>query len=384
LWGLVLAGSFCVLYELSTHSDKYQWDLKVYYSAAVAPERGVDAYDPRAMSRQFGTSQRLPFIYPPMWLKAFSLLTSMEYTVLYQVWLLLKLTAFVGLIWLWKKYFVQNGLLVAFLLFVLLSFDASTLLDFKSGNIAVYEQLSLWLAFLMLVRGRTGVFCSLVVLMALIKLTPIVFLLFLFVPGVAQRWKHLGISVAVFGYVLLLNWVFWPQMSSRYVHNVFAIQERGVNFNYATLPFLRDLSDRLSPYISWAPEYLAYIAYVVVIVVIGVVTLVGFRKLKYAGRAIDRRQLIMLGCVLFAIVMPHMKGYSYMLLIVPSYVLMCEYLRLPGAIILWLLCLLPIGNFMAPWVSTGLVMSYYPLLLAYLMWGAYLYYLSQLKQKPTL
>ena len=60
--------------------------------------------------------------------------------------------------------------------FFTFAFGSAALVDFTAGNIAVFEQLVLWLAFAALLARRRWTFALLVVLAAQCKLTPVFFL----------------------------------------------------------------------------------------------------------------------------------------------------------------------------------------------------------------
>ena len=363
LLGLILAGAWAIRH-LSSDIATYQWDLKVYYHAATAADHGVDPYDKAAMTRKFGTSYSLPFIYPPVMLKVFRPLTWVGYETAYYFWLWLKLLAVGLLIWIWRRYIVPGCPYVWLLLFFGLAYDAAALLDFKAGNIAVFEQLFLWLAFWAFIKHRTALFCGIVVVLGLVKLSPIAFLALLLVPDVKRRWCYLGSSVVAFGSGIAANYLLWPKLFSGYLRNVLAIRESGIDYNHALLPFLRDLA---------LPEYVVIAVYGICAVgLIGVTILL----MKKAGKLIlwrDRRMAVLLTCVLYVMLAPHMKGYSYLIMIPPALVLMREYTSRWLGMSLGLLILLPIRNPLAPWEASGILAHYYPLLLAYLVWGAWMY-----------
>jgi hypothetical protein len=92
-------------------------------------------------------------------------------------------------------------------------------------------------------------------------------------------------------------------------------------------------------------------------------------------------------CLLYALIHPRMKDYMYLLLIVPSYYIIknTRYTRL--APFLFILFILSNQSLTLPIFSSvmSLVWSYYPLMIAYCVWGIYLYEIYKLaneSEKP--
>jgi len=360
--------------DISGNIQKYQWDLRVYYYAPVAATLGLDAYNPYVVNQNFGTSVRLPFVYPPLILKALQVLSVFDYETVYQIWLVLKLIALVALFWLWQRRFGADGPLALFLVFTLLAFDAAVYADFKAGNITVFEQLALWLAFLAFIRDRLTLFCVLIVVLAFIKLTPAVFLIVLLFDGSKHRWRYLGLSIAALVVLFLFNYLAWPEMFSSYLRNVMSISERASESNYATLSLLQDDADWFTGHGLSVPTLLPFVVYALIGLAVLIATFVAVKGGGWSRFRTDRRLQVLLISVLFALLMPRMKSYSYMLLIVPGYFLIRNYLPRRLAAGLFVILLLGFHNLGPVGESLGSVALYIPLFAAYLVWWLYLKY----------
>ena len=89
--------------------------------------------------------------------------------------------------------------------FFTFAFGSALLVDFTSGNIAVFEQFLLWLAFAALLARRPWMFALLVVLVAQFKLTPIFFLGLLLVIDERPQWKPFVGGTALFATLVGAN-----------------------------------------------------------------------------------------------------------------------------------------------------------------------------------
>jgi hypothetical protein len=108
---------------------------------------------------------------------------------------LLKVVALAFLIGLWRSTFLGGSANLLFFVLLLFAFNRALDLDITAGNITVFEQLVLWGGFAAYLRGRIGWFCSAVLLVAMFKVTPILFLVLLLLPrpgGEAPRRKNLA------------------------------------------------------------------------------------------------------------------------------------------------------------------------------------------------
>jgi hypothetical protein len=84
---------------------------------------------------------------------------------------------------------------------------------------------------------------------------------------------------------------------------------------------------------------------------------------------------VFLVCLLYALIHPRLKDYMFLLLIVPSYYIIKNTRHTKLAPFLFILFVLSCERLVLPIFSSimSLVRDYYPLMIAYCVWGIYLY-----------
>lgn len=299
--------------------NEYQWDFRTYYYAAKSLQSGLDPYSTEDLSSLSGSEIRLPYTYPPATLWLFSPFTFIPYEYSSRVWLLLKIVALIALVVIWKRVFLQESLEASLLVFSLVAFHAALYLDLASGNISVFEQLGIWLALLCLVRSRLTLFCILIVWVSFIKIAPIVFLSLPIVMKTRNAVKCAVISFVAFSALIAANYIAMPDLFGSFARTISSIDERGIS-NACTYAFIMDSADILEEKnLIHLPATVPLIAYFSLAIAILGVALARFR----AGFVRDQRPDIMASISLFALtyalIMPRLKSYSYVLLIPVGY-----------------------------------------------------------------
>ena len=297
-----------------------QWDFRTYYQAVHSLAAGGTPYGPihphSALTGEGG------FQYPPLTLFLFqwTLLFSLAGAKL--IWLGAKLAAVGMLAWIWRRDFerVNAGWLVA--LFIALGFNAAVLRDLVSGNISTFEQLGLWFAFGLLVRERPYAAATVLACVAQFKLLPIAFLALIPLVRPRDGWKSFVAGGAVFSGLLMLNLEWSATLTHQYL-SLFAndnlhMDERGI-INPSSLSLFRDVLD-LTSYAPGLPynRVSGTIAYGIYLGMLGLMVSWVWLNRRAALRQAEPRLLVYLGCALFAIGMPRMKDYSYILMLVPA------------------------------------------------------------------
>jgi hypothetical protein len=105
-------------------------------------------------------------------------------------------------------------------------------------------------------------------------------------------------------------------------------------------------------------------------------------KLKISNIKDKEKIILFLFCVVYALIVPRFKDYSYILLIVPTYYLI-QNINLPNpSIFILALVILPCVNDSLPasQIFFILIRIYYPLVVAYAVWILYLYKIHTLTQ----
>jgi len=354
------------LFHIATHRARYQWDFRTYYYGSSAYQAGLDPYRLRSLSQVAGREIGFPFVYPPFALILFAPMTALETPVAYILFLVLKVAAFMGLLVVWRKGFLPEGLPPLFLAFLVFGFGGALMADFTAGNVAVFEQLTLWVGFLGLVRRRPGVFCAGVIAASLLKLLPIVFLFLLLLAGTRRNTRWFFAGVAAFAVYLALNATLWPYFMSRFLHGSMGLDSRGID-GPSTLALIRDVGDFLAGRgIPLQPEWLNTLYLLIALGIVGITA-----RAISRGRNESLQSLIYLACLAFAVAAPRMKDYAYVLVLLPAYaVLTAKTLRVDNAIALLLVSLSP--RLFLPYQSSAalsnIVWSYAPLLGAVFVW----------------
>ena len=366
--GLTLVASVALKYP------SYQWDLKTSYYAARVDMQGQDPYDRELLSQAAGAENINPYLYPPATLWLFGVLASFSYPTAYFLWLGLKLALLVLLILIWRRCFLQDETGWLVYLFLITAFGGAVYLDFKAGNISVLEQTLIWSGFYFLKEKRPGLFCVMILAASVFKGAPLIFLLLLPILRMERRWLYLagaGVGSIV---IFIVNYFPDPARFERFVTAVLAVDERGQSYNASILALIKDCFDfttRFGFSESWLP-ILAYVAYFVVIGVVLAVTIHSFRVGRDTGSRVEVIHAIYATCLVYALIMPRFKVYSFILLIpVAFYIIRHCYTR--GSFALQFILVSLSAHPPAPFQTflEGL-WWYYPLFVAYGLWLVWL------------
>ncbi|NIN04821.1 MAG: DUF2029 domain-containing protein, partial [Anaerolineae bacterium] len=239
--GLLLLAVLGLFVDLWIHFDTYQRDLRTYYYAGRAFAAGLDPYDLGVLSNLASTPLALPFLYPPAVLPLFRLLSSLEFSTAYYLFLGLKIAVLILLLGCWKKDFLPE-MGFAFLVFSLLAFNAAIYVDLRVGNISLVEQGLIWLSFSFLLRKRVLLYCLMILLAASFKLMPLLFLALLLLNEDKRRFIYLAGSLLLFLSVQALSFLLAPNLFRAFLNGLGGLDERGV-VNPSTMAMLRDLLD---------------------------------------------------------------------------------------------------------------------------------------------
>lgn len=301
--------------------DRYgQWDFHVFYAAAHALAEGTNPYV-RLHPRPNLSGDSI-YQFPPLTIYVFQWTTLLSLASAKLVWLGLKLVALSLLAWLWHKDFERLDAGWPIVLFIALGFNATLLRDITTGNISTFEQLGIWFAFSLLLRDRPYAAALLLACVAQFKLLPAAFLALIPMVRPQNGIKPFVVGCAVFLGLLTANQVFSPQLTHNYLslflEHYERMDERGVG-NPSSLALFRDTIDlsAYEPGLSYnrMAGTNAYIAYLVALALI-------LARAMWQRRAripkAEPRLLLYFGCALYALAMPRMKDYSYVLMLIPT------------------------------------------------------------------
>ncbi len=310
---------------------RLQWDFHTYYHAAAAHAAGLDPYDAANISKVSGKNWTPAFLYPPLTLPLFSLLRAMEYPDAARAWLVLKLVLVGGLVLIWQRDFARLSPPAVFAAYLCFGFGATFAWDLRAGNVSVIEQFLLWTAFAMLLRDLPWAFCALLLAASLFKLTFMAFLPLLLLFDQPRKRACLAVTLLAFAAYVLANHLVSPAMFAEYVRQAAGMDDLGSRYNSGMLAFIRDLYGGADAGTAAAATY----AVVVVALLVAVARRLGPVLPTLAA---DRPLAICLACSLYAVLMPRMKSYSYIILVLPAFLVVARSIR-PRLIALALLVL---------------------------------------------
>jgi hypothetical protein len=202
-FGLLLAYAGACVWFVATHDDQ-QWDFHSYHLSAQAYAKGINPYDTAAVAKASG-DPGFVYPYPPLTLKLFALLNGFETAAAARLFLLLKCVMLAALLLIWQNLFFDGQTDLVFWLLCLVGFNATIFLDIRAGNVSLFEQVGLWLAFYSYTRRNLFLFSALIVLVASFKLMPLFFLgLLIFAEG-RKKYAYLAGAVTAFGGIGWLN-----------------------------------------------------------------------------------------------------------------------------------------------------------------------------------
>lgn len=365
---LILVGSYSltILRDIALNSDKLQWDFRTYYYAVLAFKKGLDPYYLSSLGEVAGRSIGFPFAYPPYALVILGPMSFLSYEAAYQFYLVLKVIAFSGLIYLWSHFFLEEKVSPLFIAFCIFGFGGATIIDFNAGNISVVEQFFLWLGFIALLKKRPWVFALSIGFISLFKLLPFLFIFLVFAIRGKHRNRVFLITVIVFLGIQLISLLAFPDLSRSYFSVATQLDSRGIN-NPATLALFRDIRDLLILRGFNIPLILPTALFALTSLIVLVVT----THTIFQNRTIEPRVILLLSSMAFPLIVPRFKDYSYILLLLPSYYFVTRKLKNLNPI--WLIVLLVLSSrFFLPFGlsadATKLFWEYYPLLAVTALW----------------
>lgn len=320
----VLLAALCATLWLGVRINpgQHQGDLAAYYFAGKALQAGQDPYDIDVLSSLAHTPLSNGFVYPPITLPIFRLLANLPYAAVYRGFLLLKAGILLGMLALWLKAFVNHSPWV-FLGFVALSFNAAVYVDFRVGNIAIFEQALIWVGFYWLMRQRPLPFTLSILAASLFKVTPLAFLGLLLLTKQRSRIRHLLLGGGLFAGMNFIGYLASPTLFQGFLSASSRLTDRGV-VNPSTAALIRDAYAGMSNHAAGAGLASGPgLIYLLAAGAITFVTLMAAAKARVGNSGQELLLQIFLVCLAYGLVVPRFKTYSYVLVVVPTfYVLM--------------------------------------------------------------
>jgi hypothetical protein len=344
----------------------YQWDFYMFHGSAVDFLHGRSPYHGEGLS----------FYHPPLTLYFYGLFTRLPFALAYEVWVGLKVASLTVLFVLWSRSFLKLDAAWQTTLFFVFAYNGTIYADLVAGNVSVFEQLGLWAGFAALLNRRYAVFCLFVILVAQFKLTPIFFAVLLLIVPERPQWKWFVACSAGFAAVFALNVVLQPALLHAFFTVAPSLDERGT-LSPGALAFVRDIVDLIGgPQFSdrTRVDEIAYLAVALAVFAISALAVLRHRR---SAPAPNQKALIFFTCLVYALIIPRMKAYSYILLLIPTlYALRMLPRRLltsAAVAVLAMLVLFPNGVSLFPFrLASQLLYAYLPLVAAFCVWAAFL------------
>lgn len=301
-----------------------------------------------------GKTQALPFVYPPVALPLLRPLLALDYRATYFAFFAIKMAAVAALVALWRRRLFPDDLSGAVLfLLCAVGFGQTVKMDVRAGNISVFEQLLIWGAMLAFLRRRPWVFAALVAAAALVKLTAAGLLLMLIVDRGRRAMAALLAGLAALAVVHGLTALVRPGLFAGFLRNAAALDDRG-RVNPSTLALVRDGLDRIPA--AGAPPHLDGFLYGLFVIVVLAALIWASRRHDFRS---DRAPAVFACLLAYALCLPRLKDYSYILLIPSAVFVVVAVLRGTAArlLALGLLC----THFFAyqSWVAALVLFSAY-------------------------
>lgn len=369
---------YCIylLFHVSTHREDYQTDFKIYYYAAKAYTDGHNPYDPKVLFAMAQVPTHNKFVYPPFTLPFFRLFSIIKYEPAFFVFLSLKILLLAGLIYLWAKKLLQKDADFLFYVFCLLGYNSAIFLDVIASNVSIVEQFVLWLGFYFLLSRRPIPFCACVLAAALFKITPILFLFLVWIIDFEKKRKYAYFfgTATVFSFILLASYVIHPLPFKSFISNSMEIDERGI-INPSTLAILKDAFDLLAIKTgATVPHFVPSVVFLFVISGILFLSWRSYTGMKFLNGAYREKSAIFFACLVYALILPRFKDYSYILLLVPTYFIIKRPVYAKVYVLFFSFTALSVTRVTLPGfpIIFNFLWRYYPLIIAYSAWGLYL------------
>lgn len=296
----------------------------------------------------------------------------MGYNIAAVIFLALKCVILIWLLLLWKKKFIGKEKTALFYFFTLLAFNSAVYLDMRAGNVNLLEQALLWAGFYYFIKRRYVLFCTFILAAASFKMIPIFFLFLLFFSKEKHRLTYFGFAGLAFAVYLFGQYLWFPAYFFGFVENIFVVMKDNKIIAPSTYTLINDVSVYLNKAgIATVPILIVSIISAIILI-LTTKTYLTFQRLN----ARDHQKIaIFLMCLMYALILPRFKDYSYILLIVPAFYIIQKVRYIKTLPFLFILCILSAKYLMLPGASSffSLLWNYYPLLIAYGIWGIYIY-----------
>ena len=329
--------------------ERVFWDFRLCYAAGWLCRQGQNPFDNKLLF-SIPNLDPMPFSYPLPVAYLFAPLTRLDYLAAAMLWYVVTSALLGLLVVFWWRQWGDSRRAPWFPLLSLLLFNLAVPKALLTGNVVTLETALLWGAFYFLAKGNLPGFLGCLLPAASFKMSPLLFLGLPLVHPQVRRWKLLGAGGALFAGYIGLAYGLAPGWFKDYQANVafnvkewsqadvlapstYALSRRVVSILFSSLP----------PQSALVASGALYAVIVACVVWVGwkVARVLAARPWAEAGRP-----AILYATLAYALVVPRMSDYSYILVIPAALYVAGSLLAPPHSIALFAALLLP-----APFIS---------------------------------
>lgn len=335
----VTAFNVCGLWYAYSSRKFVALDFRVYYVAVSFFDGHVSPY-----TRVPGNPA---FVYTPVSLLLLKCFTVYRQYQAQTQWMAVKcLAGFLVVLILHSQMRLRRGLLQGLL--IAGGFTFAVVADLVGGNVALIEQLAVWAGFAAMLKRRYLLFGICLVIAAQFKLTFIALLpcVFLIEGGQEERrrqWIAVAAGAGMFLLTLFVNFLLWPSWVPELRRNLAAIDYDGAAYDPCMRAFIYDAVQALR--IGGAAGLVLTILATATVLIVSGRAILAYRQ---RVETTDTTLLILFVCVVYALVMPRLKLYSYVMVIPPAMLLASRVRSWREAAVL-ALCFVPIRRAAYPY-----------------------------------
>jgi hypothetical protein len=375
------------------------YDFQVYYGAEIARALGLNPYSHADMATVASLTPQIQILrdvpldtytYLPWTLALFHPLSFFSLVQASASLALLKIGAFAGICFFWYRIFDfgRSRLFPLLLVLVPFAFGGALLVDFRGGNISVFEQLVIWAAFYAYTRGKIT-WCGLLICAAAsVRLTPILLLGVLGAKFDRREMTSMVGFAALFILIVAVNAWIWPDLFSSFLAGVLdrtdGAMDRGVN-NPSLLALIHDIANWTQETRGRSvPRIAELFSYALIALTAVSFTAAALWRIRLQSTLEAQRWRICLICLLYAVSAPRLQAYGYILLIAPALYIIINARIVNAASALGFLVVVQAAG---PFTQFGKALEpiihvqrdYYDLVVACALWAAVCGYLLRAK-----
>ena len=298
--------------------ERILWDFRLYYAAAWLYGQGRNPFDNQLLF-SIPNLDPMPFTYPLPTTFLFMPLTKLDYSAAALVWFGVISVLLGLLVVFWWRQFSGSRREAWFPLLALLVFNLAVPKTLLTGNVVTMETALLWVAFFFLAKGNLPGFVAFLLPAASFKMSPLLFLGLPLIHPQMRRWKTVAAGGALFAGYMAAGYGLAPGWFKDYQANVsFNVKEwsQADSFNPSTYALSRRLVSIILPALGPQSSLLCsgLLYGLVSVVVLWMSWKVG-RALAGRTWGAAGRPAILYATLVYALIMPRMSDYSYILVI---------------------------------------------------------------------